>query len=283
MEGKYTAVAITKDEIYIAAATTRDYRNYKLSLLKDGLVLWQYPFSSPVVATSITPEGKYIVGGCSDGSVYLFQLLNEQEAINSDTQRDNDQKKKSRFPKEVKGNTESPISPGTIEGAFIRAKIGKCGLTVATLNSFGFEVGTIVEFENGRRYIFERQYMGYPECIQVRELVKPKWKDTDLEKKTEEYLIELGFKEHIDYKKQYGVSDYWIDFAFVNEKVAVEPGADYWHPKEKDKAKEKSLEDKGWKVLWFNEDAINHDKEKVKRRIREAVIRKREKRRGLIR
>ncbi|MBN1762861.1 MAG: DUF559 domain-containing protein [Methanomicrobia archaeon] len=282
---KFTEVAITSDGNYIAAATTRDYGEYKLSLLKDGLLMWHYRFDIPVlpqnrgppgrVVTAISPDGKYIVAGGSDKNVYLFQLLNEQEAINSGAQMDREQEKQSRFPIEIKGNTRSPIILGSIEDAFIRAKIGKCNLDIATLNSFGFDVGTIVEFEDGRRYLFERQYFGSPECVQVRELVRPRWKDTDLENKTEEYLIELGFKEHVDYEKQYGVSEYWIDFAFVNEKVAVEPGADYWHPKEKDKAKEKSLEDRGWEVLWFNEDAIHHGEEGVKRKIREVVMRRR--------
>ncbi|MEA2074211.1 MAG: DUF559 domain-containing protein [Euryarchaeota archaeon] len=98
-----------------------------------------------------------------------------------------------------------------------------------------------------------------------------------LGEKNWEYLNELGFKEHDDYEKQHPVSIYWIDFAFVNERVAVEPGADYWHPKGKDEAKEKSLKKRGWKILWFNEDEINHDKEGVKRKIREAVMRKRDK------
>ena len=214
---KFTEVAITSDGNYIAAATTRNYGG-RISLLSDGLSLWDSSNDIPLrpqngwhlghIVTSITPDGNYIVAGSSDKNVYLFQLLNEQEAINSGTQRDIKQKKKSRFPKEVKGyiKSPSPVIPSSIEDAFFRAKIGKCNLDVTTLNSFGFDVGTIVEFEDGKRYIFERQYFGSPECVQVRELVRPRWKDTDLEKKTEEYLIELGFKEHVDYEKQYGVS-----------------------------------------------------------------------------
>jgi WD40 repeat protein/very-short-patch-repair endonuclease len=272
---KYTSVAVTSDGKYIAAATTRDYGNYKLRLLSEGLLLWSHDFDTPVLSVSMTPDGKYIIAGGSDKNVYLFQLLNEQETINNDTQRGVNQKEKTRYPKEVKGNLKSPVIQGSIEDAFSRAKFGH--LDIATLNSFGFDEGTIVKFEDGSRYILERHYFGSPELVQVRELVRPRWKDTDLEKKTEEYLSELGFKEHGDYEKQYGVSIYWIDFAFVNEKVAVEPGADYWHIKEKDEGKEKALNERGWEVLWFNEDDINHDEEGVKRKIREAVMRKREK------
>ncbi len=108
-----------------------------------------------------------------------------------------------------------------------------------------------------------------------REVVPPSKKDTDLEKRTEQYLNELCFKEHEDYEKQYNVSRYWIDFAFVNEKVAIEPGADYWHAKERDAGKENALNERGWKVLWFNEDDINQDEDRVKRMIQEAIAKER--------
>jgi FOG: WD40 repeat len=275
MAGEVTSVAITSDGNYIAAGSRGGGRN-KLSLLNEGLLRWKYGFSGRVAyisSVSITPDRNCIAAGSYDKNVYLFQLLDEQEAINYDTQRKINQKKRLRSPKEVKGSLQSPVILCSIEDAFIRAKFGR--LDVATLNSFGFDVGTIVKFEDGSRYILERHYFGSPELVQVRELVRPRWKDTDLEKKTEEYLIELGFKEHDDYEKQYGVSMYWIDFAFVNEKVAVEPGADYWHTKEKDEGKEKALNERGWEVLWFNEDDINHNNEGVKRKIQEAVMRKR--------
>ena len=140
-----------------------------------------------------------------------------------------------------------------------------------------YNVGDVIE-RNGGKYIIERSHFGRPGQLQIRELVSPAKKDTDLEKKTEQYLSELGFKEHEDYEKQYNVSRYWIDFAFVNEKVAVEPGANYWHTKEKDEGKEKALNERGWKVLRFNEDDINQEEDSVKEIIRETIIRIREKR-----
>jgi len=154
----------------------------------------------------------------------------------------------------------------------VRAKLKR--LTDATLPS-GYNVGDVIE-RNGGKYIIERSHFGRPEQLQIRVLVPPAKRDTDLEKKTEQYLNELGFKEHDDYEKQYNVSRYWIDFAFINEKVAVEPGADYWHTKEKDEGKEKALNKRGWRVLWFNEKDINQDKEGVKKRIDEAIMRIRE-------
>ncbi|MCK4734502.1 MAG: DUF559 domain-containing protein [Methanophagales archaeon] len=156
---------------------------------------------------------------------------------------------------------------------FVRAKLKK--LDDTTLS--GYNVGDVIE-RNGGKYIIERSHFGRPGQLQIRELVPPAKMDTDLEKKTEQYLNELGFKEHEDYEHNppYNVSKYWIDFAFVNEKVAVEPGADYWHPEERDKRKEKALNERGWEVLWFNEDDINQDKEGVKKRIYESIMRIRE-------
>ena len=155
---------------------------------------------------------------------------------------------------------------------FVRAKLKK--LDDTTLS--GYTVGDVIE-RNGGKYIIERSHFGRPGQLQIRELVPPAKMDTDLEKKTEQYLNELGFKEYEDYEKQYNVSSYWIDFAFINEKVAVEPGADYWHTKEKDEGKEKALNERGWEVLWFNEKDINQNKEGVKKRIQKTITRIREK------
>ncbi|HJH25343.1 MAG TPA: hypothetical protein C5S37_00905 [Methanophagales archaeon] len=76
-------VAITSDGSYIAALTGGDSVDYKLCLLSDGLLLWKYSFGRVLAnSVSMTPDGKYIaVGGYSDGKVYLFRLLNEQEVI----------------------------------------------------------------------------------------------------------------------------------------------------------------------------------------------------------
>lgn len=84
MSTKFTSVTVTSDGKYIAAANRRD----KLCLLSDGLLLWLNRIEIEFPSLAMTPDGKYIVAGGSDNNVYLFQLLNDQEAINSDTQRD---------------------------------------------------------------------------------------------------------------------------------------------------------------------------------------------------
>ncbi len=141
----------------------------------------------------------------------------------------------------------------------------------------GYHVGDVIELD-GRKYIIEISIFGKGRP-HLRELVPPPKKNTDLEIKTEQYLTELGFKEHIDYEKQHNVSKYWIDFAFVKEKVAIEPGADYWHNMKRDEEKEETLKAIGWKFLWFNEDAIKQNGEKVKEIIMETIMRLREERR----
>lgn len=147
----------------------------------------------------------------------------------------------------------------------------------------GYKPGDIIEV-NGVRYVFIEPppySRDYGIFIHIKKLVPPAKRDTDLEKKTEQYLSELGFKEHEDYEKQHYVSRYWIDFAFVNEKVAVEPGADYWHTLERDENKEKALNEMGWKVLWFNENDINQDRDRVKRIIWETIIKERKSVKGV--
>jgi very-short-patch-repair endonuclease len=148
---------------------------------------------------------------------------------------------------------------------------------ISELINEGYRLGDIIVVR-GERYViiepppYSRDYGIFWYVIK---LVPPAKRNTDLEKKTEQYLSELGFKEHEDYEKQYYVSGYWIDFAFVNEKVAVEPGADYWHTPEKDETKEKALNEMGWKVIWFNENDISQDGGWVKRIIWETIIKER--------
>jgi len=108
----------------------------------------------------------------------------------------------------------------------------------------------------------------------------PKYKDTDLEKKFEWILINLGFMEGRDYKKQYRVSVWILDFAFPDLKVAFEPGATFYHtpsghgkpskpfglspgevydpPLEKDIEKNEMLRKEGWVIGWLNEEFVKH-------------------------
>lgn len=67
-------------------------------------------------------------------------------------------------------------------------------------------------------------------------------------------LYQYGFSErHLIYK-EYSVYPYYIDFAFINEKLAVEiDGSQHLQPEraENDRKKDKLLTDMGWCVLHF--------------------------------
>jgi len=130
----------------------------------------------------------------------------------------------------------------------------------------------------------------------------PKYEDTDLEKTFERILIDLGFMEGRDYKKQYRVLGKSLDFAFPHLKVAFEPGATFYHtpsghgeprepfglspgevyhpPLERDIEKNEMLKEEGWVIGWLNEKFVKHIPE-VKGWIRR-LIRTRERELALI-
>lgn len=146
------------------------------------------------------------------------------------------------------------------------------------------------------RTVFGRWYPGKFR-VMLKKSTPPKYHDTDLERKFEEILNELGFKEGPDYQKQYQVFGYWIDFAFPHIKIAFEPGATYFHTlewvegealepfgfspeevyypaKKSDIRKDRVLKSNGWLVGWLNENFIKNIPE-VKRCVR-AIINGRE-------
>ena len=115
--------------------------------------------------------------------------------------------------------------------------------------------------------------------IYLKKFTPPKYKDTDLERVFEEILNELGFKEGIDYQKQYPILSKVVDFAFPEIKVAFEPGATYWHtpkwvegeplksfglspeevyypPKKEDIEKDRLFKKNGWIIGWLNENFV---------------------------
>jgi len=93
--------------------------------------------------------------------------------------------------------------------------------------------------------------------------------DTDLEMIVEDILIDLGYKERWDYQKQYHTLGKILDFAFPTIKLAIEPGASYYHgnrPHSIDPEKDAILRREGWEIHWYNEDDLK-DVESVKERI----------------
>ncbi len=117
--------------------------------------------------------------------------------------------------------------------------------------------------------------------IYLKKFSPPKYSDTDLERCFERILNELGFREGIDYQKQYLILGKVVDFAFLDKKIVFEPGATYWHtpkgvkgialkpfgfspdevyfpPKKEDIEKNDTLSRNGWTVVWINEKFVNH-------------------------
>lgn len=167
------------------------------------------------------------------------------------------------------------------------------------LQALGFDIGDVIEMKEGevpKKLIGKYVFCLYPPDKVFRKRVRPpKNRDTDLERKMESYLNELGFKERKDYEKQYNTfGEYRLDFAFIKERVAIEPSGNYWHgTKEEierfkktmgvslgspryrqDRRKTRALQEKGWVVLWFYEDEISSRKEEIKELIRSTVVRR---------
>ena len=97
--------------------------------------------------------------------------------------------------------------------------------------------------------------------------------DTDLEMIVEKILIDLGYKEMRDYKKQFPACGYVLDFAFPTIKLAIEPGAGFWHgniPHAVNHKKDALLRREGWEILWYDEDDLK-DEESVEDEIRMAI------------
>jgi very-short-patch-repair endonuclease len=93
--------------------------------------------------------------------------------------------------------------------------------------------------------------------------------NTDLEMIVEEILIDLGYKELRDYQKQYHTLGKILDFAFPTIKLAIEPGARYFHGNRLhsiDPEKDTLLRGEGWEILWYDEEDLK-DEESVKEEI----------------
>jgi len=124
-----------------------------------------------------------------------------------------------------------------------------------------------------------------PGLVRVKLVEKPsttpKYEGTDLEKRFEGILNDLGFKEGEDYKRQFRVlGNRSLDFAFPRLKVAFEPGAAFYHtpqgrgkpwnpfglspekvynpPLKKDIEKNEMLKEEGWVIGWLNEKFVEN-------------------------
>ncbi len=83
---------------------------------------------------------------------------------------------------------------------------------------------------------------------------------TCLEKQFEEELQSRGLERGIDYAIQYPLRlSFILDFAFPEQKVAVETDGEAYHPTRRDVVKNKILKKLGWKVLRFWGKEVQED------------------------
>lgn len=86
------------------------------------------------------------------------------------------------------------------------------------------------------------------------------------------FLDENGYSEKFYIEREYPVYPYFIDFAFVDLKLAIEiDGSQHLLPerKESDQKKEKLLFENGWKVLRFSEKIVKTDWDIIREKINE--------------
>jgi len=124
-----------------------------------------------------------------------------------------------------------------------------------------------------RRMGYRTQRKPFGKDLNKRIVVKapppPKSCDTNLERAVEEILNDLGYIEGRDFKKQYPACGYYLDFAFPRIKLAIEPGARYWHNDREhsfEPEKDEILRLDGWKILWYDEEDLSNS-ERVKEEI----------------
>jgi len=120
--------------------------------------------------------------------------------------------------------------------------------------------------------------------VYVKEKPDIKGRNTDLEMQLKSLLVDWGYRGYFEHDYRY--LGYQLDFADATNKIALEPGAAYWHtpescrgdtkegvgetptevyspPAAKDVEKHRALENDGWKILWINEDGIDDDQEVI--------------------
>lgn len=98
---------------------------------------------------------------------------------------------------------------------------------------------------------------------------KTSWRTNQIsypEKLFQDKLINLGWDKKYSIHREYSFFPYYIDFAFLNEKIAVEiDGSQHLLPerKNKDDAKDSKLISNGWSVFRIAENKIKKDIDNV--------------------
>ena len=94
------------------------------------------------------------------------------------------------------------------------------------------------------------------------------------EKCFKEILTEMEFDKKFLIIREYPVFPYYIDYAFIDIKIAVEiDGSQHLEPErqKQDKLKDKLLVDNGWRIIRFTAIDVMRDKEKVKKTLKRFI------------
>lgn len=95
-------------------------------------------------------------------------------------------------------------------------------------------------------------------------------KSSSLEVAVAKVMDEAG----IQYTAEYKVGRYSIDFAIIDQRIAVEADGDYWHNDEKDSKRDAALLAVGWRTVRIKESVFNAEKDKLSmvKRLIDSVI-----------
>jgi len=96
----------------------------------------------------------------------------------------------------------------------------------------------------------------HPNAILAKKCRDGKGGKTWIETRMGEVLAVAG----IDAEYNHNVGNKWLDYAIVDEKIAIECDGEYWHKdKEKERLRDEFLEVRGWTVLHFTGSRIRTD------------------------
>lgn len=99
-----------------------------------------------------------------------------------------------------------------------------------------------------------RYYAEHPEkhpCAVVRQ----KGHETGIERTMRIALSDAGIR----FQTQHRIGRFWVDFAIVSHRIAIEVDGAYWHDAERDARRDKQIAAQGWTVVRFPEDRVNAD------------------------
>jgi len=92
----------------------------------------------------------------------------------------------------------------------------------------------------------------------------------------EKIMMEILDSLNIEYIHNHPQIGYFIDFAIIDKKIAIECDGEYWHSlpgaKEHDEERQKILEDEGWNFIRFEEKEINESQDGITKTLNRLLV-----------